>query len=557
MLPTRNPIEADVTRILTISDLTIDAVQGGRSLVDGLSMEVHAGETVAVVGESGSGKSLTALSVIGLLPATVRQSSGTISLDLPKGRFELNDLDEKSFQTIRGDRIGMIFQEPMSSFSLVKTVGEQVGEPLVRHRKMSRRNARARVAELLDQIDVPNAAEVVNRYPFEFSGGMLQRAMIARAVCCEPDLIIADEPTTALDVTVQAQVLRLLKRVQARAGSAMLFITHDLAVARQIADRVIVMRSGCLVEQGRANKILSSPRQPYTKELLAAVPRLAPAKVSENSLDDPILDLKDVSLSYRGTQSFFGRPKPPRQVLHDIGVKVPRGSILGLVGESGSGKTTLARAVLGLAETNAGKAVFQPRNGKEILPFSLKPRELKSYWRKAQMVFQNPYASLNPWLNVEQTITEPLINNEIASGNEARALARDIVERCGLDKDALQRFPHSFSGGQRQRIAIARALVMRPEFLVCDEPMSALDVSTQARISALLKGLCKDFGLTVLLITHDLAAASQLCDRIAVMHLGRLVEAGPTETVFNAPASEYTTRLLASIPILETEEAVA
>ncbi|MBY6163093.1 ABC transporter ATP-binding protein [Mameliella alba] len=539
-----------MSSVLSISDLRIETQDRTRCLVDGVSLAVQPGETLAIVGESGSGKSLTALASIGLLPAVLRQTSGEVRL---RGA-DLSPVAERAWQDIRGRRIGMVFQEPMSAFSQVRTVGDQIGEPLVRHAGLSRRSARARAAELLAELDVPQADEVVNRYSFEFSGGMLQRAMIARAIACEPDVIIADEPTTALDVTVQAQVLALLKRVQNKAGSAMLFITHDLAVARQVADRVVVMRQGRLIEEGATARVLGAPRQPYTRALMQAVPRLQPV-AGRSVSDDPILTMQDVALSYACTQPLFGRPKPARPVLKDISLAVERGSIMGLVGESGSGKTTLARAVLGLSSVQSGRISFLPRDGVQVHPQAMRPAARKTYWRRVQMVFQNPYASLNPWLSVEQILTEPLLNHRICGRDEVRARAAETLRSCGLEADCLSRFPHSFSGGQRQRIAIARALVTGPELVICDEPMSALDVTTQARIADLLRDLRDRLGLTFLIITHDLAAASQLCDRITVMRRGEIVETGPTAQVFAAPQDPYTAQLLAAVPTLDPPEA--
>lgn len=542
-----------MSNLLDIRDLSISTRAEGTPLVQNLSLSIAAGQTLAVVGESGSGKSLTALSVLGLLPKPVVLSGGSLAFRTPEGPTDLATLSESGFQEIRGRRVGMIFQEPMSAFSQVKTVGDQIGEPLVRHRGLSRRAARARAADLLEELDVPRAREVVSRYPFEFSGGMLQRAMIARAVACEPDLIIADEPTTALDVTVQAQVLRLLRRVQEKAGSGMLFITHDLAVAREVSDHVAVMQKGRLVEAGTAAQVLRAPFQRYTRDLLRAVPRLQPV-APRDMRAEPVLEVAGLSLAYGGTQPLFARPKPPKPVLKDVSLTLERGSILGLVGESGSGKTTLARAVLGLARAQTGEVRFHCRNGKTYQPRKLGPKALTGYWRHAQMVFQNPYASLNPWLSVEQTLTEPLLNQRLAKPKEARDRAAATLEACGLGSAALGRFPHSFSGGQRQRIAIARALVTEPDFVVCDEPMSALDVTTQARIAALLQDLRDRMGLTLLIITHDLAAASQLCDRIEVMKQGQIVEEGATQRVFSYPQTDYTRALLAAVPRLDDLE---
>jgi len=540
--------------ILSLENLRICTRDKSRPLVDGVSLQLQPGETVAIVGESGSGKSLTATAAVGLLPAGVRLDGGAIHFHGPEGMVDLATLSEREFGTIRGRRIGMVFQEPMSAFSQVRSVGDQIGEPLVRHAGLNRRAARARASELLAELDVPQPQDVVNRYPFEFSGGMLQRAMIARAIACEPDVIIADEPTTALDVTVQAQVLALLRRIQGKAGSAMLFITHDLAVARQVADRVVVMRQGRLIEQGPTAQILGTPRQPYTRALLHAVPRLNPAPAAPTR-PDPILSVRDLNLSYAGTQPLFGRPKPAKRVLCGVSLDIDRGSIVGLVGESGSGKTTLARAILGLSDARSGTISFRPLDGAVMEPQAMAHAARKAYWRRVQMVFQNPYASLNPWLSVEQTLTEPLLNHRLCPRSEATARAADTLRACGLETDALPRFPHSFSGGQRQRIAIARALVTRPEFVICDEPMSALDVTTQARIADLLKDLRDRLGLTILIITHDLAAASQLCDRIVVMRAGKIVESGPTSRIFASPRAPYTARLLAAVPTLDPTEA--
>ena len=542
---------ANAANILTIDALSIGlAARRTTSLVDRVSLSIRRGEAVALVGESGSGKSLTALSIMGLLPGAVRVTGGKIGFASKLlGAVDLAREPEGRHRRLRGSEIGMIFQEPMSAFSMVHTVGDQLIEPLRLHAGMSRVRARAHIADLLDRVGIREPKRALDRYPFEFSGGMLQRAMIARAVACSPQLIIADEPTTALDVTVQAQVLDLLAGIQREVGAGMLFVTHDLAVANVVADRLAVLRGGRLVEEGPAAQTLRAPGHAYTRALIDALPRPREDTGTPAAATDPVLDIKGLSVGFAASKGLRRTGMTP--VLDDVSLAVERGTILGLVGESGSGKTTLARAALGLVPAQRGTISYRGRDGADHAVRELGGARLKGYWRRAQMVFQSPYASLNPWQTVEQTLVEPLIEHGLAGRGEARERAAGMLERCGLDRDVMNRFPHAFSGGQRQRIAIARALVIEPELLFCDEPLSALDVSTQARIIALLRELRASLNLSVVLITHDLAVTTALCDAVAVMHGGRIVETGPAAAVSRSPQQPYTRRLFAAAPRLE------
>lgn len=545
-----------MTNVLEIKDLTVTLASNPNvELVSGLNMSIAPGETVALVGESGSGKSMTSLAVLGLLSQSTKVRNGSIEFasDL-LGQVDLLKLPSRRMDKLRGRELGMVFQEPMSAFSMVHKIGQQVGEPLRQHFGMKKPAVMARAAELLGRVGLREPELAVERYPFEFSGGMLQRAMIARAISCNPKLIIADEPTTALDVTIQAQVLKLLSKVQEDVGAGMLFVTHDLAVAAQVSDRILVMQNGRLVETGTTSQTLSAPQHEYTKALVSAVPRMTLQRtqsVARSAEQTPILAVKNIDVKYPGTSSFTGKKSPPKQVLSDVSITMQRGSILGLVGESGSGKTTLARAALGLVPTTRGEIDFHPTDGETQTVNSLNSRELTTYWRKSQMVFQNPYASLNPWRTIEETLVEPIIQHGLARGAEARDRARAMLEKCEMPADAMSRFPHAFSGGQRQRIAIARALVIEPELVICDEPFSALDVSTQARIILLLKQLREELDLSILLISHDLAVTSNLCNEVVVMQHGKVIEQGATSDVFANPKADYTNKLIAAVPRLD------
>ena len=513
--------------LLEIDNLQTHFFSRGRVLkaVDGVSLSIEAGEVLAVVGESGCGKSVTAASILGLVPSPPgRIVGGSIRFE----GTELVGLPAREMRGLRGDRIGMIFQEPMTSLNPALTVGEQIGEVLMQHRGMTRRQAVGRAAELLDLVRVPDSQRRVQDYPHRMSGGMRQRVMIAMAIACEPRLLIADEPTTALDVTTQKQVLALIRDVQRRRGMGVLFITHDFGVVAEIADRVAVMRHGVVVEQGAAADVLARPQHPYTQALIAAVP--GASRTPRLPVTAPLLlRLTDVGRAFGTVQAVDG-----------VSLDIRRGETLGVVGESGSGKSTLARCVVGLVPADRGSIVY---DGTELRGLS------RAGWapmrRRIGMVFQDPFASLNPRRTVGAIVAEGLRAHRVPD-LDARVAA--LLARVHLDPGAARRYPHEFSGGQRQRIGIARALALEPELLIADEPVSALDVSVQAGILALLEELRTELGLAMLFITHDLRVAAQVCDRVAVMQAGRVVETGFTQEVFARPAHSYTRTLLASVP---------
>ncbi|CAB3848956.1 Glutathione import ATP-binding protein GsiA [Achromobacter aegrifaciens] len=530
-----------MTELLRIQNLTVDLPPGAdrpHALQD-LSLNISAGEIVCVVGESGSGKSLTAGAVLGLLPQDVRASAGQV---LWEGQ-DLLRLAPEALRRLRGQRIGMIFQEPMTALNPLRTIGDQIAEVFRTHTRLGRADIRRRTLDLLESVRLPDPQRALGAYPHELSGGQRQRAMIAMALALEPALLIADEPTTALDVTTQAQILHLIHDLQRRKGTAVLFITHDFGVVAEIADRVAVMQRGVLVESGAARQVLEHPRHPYTRALIAAVPPLAPAAVRPELQGDApiILSAQAVSKTYR-KRGWFGRPGRETRALDDVTLALKEGGTLGIVGESGSGKSTLARALLGLAPPDAGRITLAGA------PLALHGGAARrEHARRVQMVFQDPYGSLNP----RQRVGEIVARGPIVHGTprrEALARAQELFELVGLSPDAVRRYPHEFSGGQRQRIGLARALAMRPRVLIADEPVSALDVSVQAQVLALLARLREQLGLSVLFITHDLRVAAQICDDIAVMQNGRVVEAGACAQVFGQPAHPYTQALLAAVP---------
>ncbi|WP_447919849.1 ABC transporter ATP-binding protein [Achromobacter aegrifaciens] len=530
-----------MTELLRIQNLTVDLPPGAdrpHALKD-LTLTVNAGEIVCVVGESGSGKSLTAGAILGLLPQDVRASAGQV---LWQGQ-DLLRLEPEALRRLRGKRIGMIFQEPMTALNPLRTIGDQIAEVFHTHARLPRGEVRRRTLDLLESVRLPDPAQALGAYPHELSGGQRQRAMIAMALALEPALLIADEPTTALDVTTQAQILHLIHDLQRRKGTAVLFITHDFGVVAEIADRVAVMQRGELVESGAAQQVLEHPRHPYTRALIAAVPPLTPAAARESLRADApaILRAQGVSKTYR-KRGWFGRPGRETRALDDVTLTLKEGGTLGIVGESGSGKSTLARALLGLAPPDAGDITLAGE------PLALKGGAARrEHARRVQMVFQDPYGSLNP----RQRVGEIVARGPMVHGTPRRvalARAQELFELVGLSPDALRRYPHEFSGGQRQRVGLARALAMRPRVLIADEPVSALDVSVQAQVLALLARLREQLGLSILFITHDLRVAAQVCDDIAVMQNGRVVEAGACAKVFGQPAHPYTQALLAAVP---------
>ena len=529
-------------KLLKISDLDIALPEGSeRNLaVEKLNIDLSPGETLCIVGESGSGKSLTARALMGLLPAPhVRVSQGKIEFcgeDLTKAT-------EPRMRQIRGSEISMIFQEPMTALNPVMTIGVQIDEIFRFHAAMPQRARRLRAIELLEDVQLPDPKQIVAAYPHELSGGQRQRAMIAMALALEPKILIADEPTTALDVTTQAQILKLISDMQAVHKSGVLFITHDFGVVADIADRVAVMQYGRVVETGSVDKVLNKPEHPYTQALIASVPSLVP-RTPRTRADQIVLSAKNVQKSFGGGKSFFGLGKPNRFVhaVKDVTLDLRHGETLGVVGESGSGKSTLARCIIRLLDTDSGKIMLDGVNICDLNRAEMRP------WRaKIQMVFQDPFASLNPRIKVGQIISQgPMIQG--ADRKTAEARARELLEIVGLDVRAFNRYPHEFSGGQRQRIGIARALALNPEILVADEPVSALDVSIQAQILKLLDEIRERMNLSMVFITHDLRVAAQVCDRLAVMRYGEIVETGATREIFEAPQHSYTRDLLAAVP---------
>jgi peptide/nickel transport system ATP-binding protein len=534
-----------VPPVLSIEGLSIALPRGADRphAVDQLDLTLRPGEITCLVGESGSGKSMVARAVLGLLPPRVRIAAGALRF----GATDLAQADETRLRAIRGLEIGMVFQEPMTALNPLHRIGQQVDEVFRLHTDLSRRARRERVVQLLADVHLPDPERLYRAYPHQLSGGQRQRVVIAMALALRPKLLIADEPTTALDVTTQAQILAQLRELQRERGTSVLFITHDFGVVADIADRVAVLQRGQLVEEGRRDDVLRSPVHPYTRSLLAAVPRLrAPRRPAGNS-GPPVLEARNLQKTYP-RRGFGGSATV---ALDDVSLVLRRGETLGLVGESGSGKSTLARVLTSLARVDSGEVLL----GGEALA-RLGRRLLRPYRRRVQMVFQDPYASLDPRQRVGDIIAEgPLIHG--ASRAATRARVADLLNLVGLEEAAAERYPHEFSGGQRQRIGIARALALEPEILVADEPVSALDVSVQAQVLQLLADIKGKLGLSMLFVTHDLRVALQVCERIAVMRAGRIVEMGEAAAVHAAPSHPYTRALFAAVPGAHWEQSHA
>jgi peptide/nickel transport system ATP-binding protein len=522
--------------------------------VDDVSFSLEPGRTLCIVGESGSGKSITARSILQIVGTPGRIFGGQI-LYRGKGGDEIDiaKLPPRgpAMRAIRGRDIAMIFQEPMTSLSAIHTIGWQVGEGLLAHGMADRRTARARAIELLRQVEIPSPETAVNRYPFEFSGGMRQRAMIAMALSCGPRILIADEPTTALDVTTQAEILRLIKRLQRENGLAVLFITHDMGVVAQIADEVLVMYQGRVVEQGGVEEIFLRPRQPYTIRLVEASKKLgmaAPPARATVAAGGPLLSVRGVTLTYPAQPSLFRRAKPPNAALRGINFDLYEGENLGIVGESGSGKTTLGNCMIRVLQATTGSVRYTMRNGETVDMVGLPRQALRRVHREIRMVFQDPYASLNPRMTIAQVVGEPLLVNGLLSGDALARRVAELLATVGLPADAGRRYPHAFSGGQRQRIVIARALALDPRLIIADEPTSALDVTLRGQILDLLLDLQPKLGLSFIFISHDLGVIRYFCNRIAVMNRGEIVEIGDTEQICERPAAPYTRALLSAVP---------
>jgi peptide/nickel transport system ATP-binding protein len=533
-------------KLLTVNNLHISFLSNNEvfNAVKGVTFDVHKGETLGIVGESGSGKSVTARSIMQLLPSPPSlMTEGNIEFDdKPISTFTDGEMEK-----IRGKEISMIFQDPMSSLNPTITVGKQIDEVLFKHQGLSVKEAKQQSIEMLKLVGIKNPEERYGQYPHEFSGGMRQRAMIAMALACRPKLLIADEPTTALDVTIQAQILRLMKKMQKQFGTSIILITHDLGVVAGMCDRVVVMKEGEIVESNTTEKIFSSPQHPYTKKLLDALPRLDAKKEPKEEMDlpedinpeRPLIEVRKLKQVYP-----LGGGRTLKAV-DSISFAIQPGETLGLVGESGSGKSTTGRLLLRLQDATEGEILY-----KGMAINRLNKKEMKQLRKEIQIIFQDPYASLNPRMKVLDIIGHSLdIHKLVKTKAERKARVEELLELVGLEKEHAGRFPHEFSGGQRQRIGIARALAVNPKFIVCDEPLSALDVSMQAQIVDLLKDLQKKLGLTYLFIAHDLSMVKHISDRVAVMNAGKIIELAESEELYSNPLHAYTKSLLASVPV--------
>jgi len=557
------------TPVLAVRNLTtsfrVDDVWS--SVVKEVSFEIGPRETVAIVGESGSGKSVTALSIMGLLPAANSRVAGEILLE---GR-ELLKLSEAEMRKVRGNLISMIFQEPMTSLNPVLTLGFQIAEVLIYHRDLDRAQAEAETLRILERVRIPSAASRLHEYPHRLSGGMRQRVMIAMALACKPKLLIADEPTTALDVTIQAEILELIKLLQDEEGMSVMFITHDMGVVAEIADRTVVMLSGNAVEQAPTARLFTSAREPYTRALLAAVPRLGSMKgrphpqrfplvnavTGEREIvpetestaavsERPVLEVAHLATRFDIRAGLLGRVRARVHAVEDVSFSLSAGETLALVGESGCGKSTTGRSILRLVEPDVGSVLFEGRDVR-----ALGRRDLRAARRRMQMIFQDPFGSLNPRKTVGQAIAEPMMVHGLIDRSDARDRVSELLRKVGLPPDMASRFPHEFSGGQRQRLCIARALALEPKVLVADEAVSALDVSIKAQIINLMMDLQAEMKLAYLFISHDIAVVERISHRIAVMYLGEIVEIGPRAAVMENPQHPYTKRLMAAVPVPE------
>ncbi|KAB2785915.1 ABC transporter ATP-binding protein [Brucella anthropi] len=553
--------------VLSVQGLTTSFLVDGvwKPVVDDVSFDVHPGETVAIVGESGSGKSVTSLSIMRLLQKDTSRTEGSIRL----GDLELLTLPEEEMRRIRGNEISMIFQEPMTSLNPLFTIGDQISEALLCHSQMSKADARVETIRLLEKVRIPSAASRFDEYPHRFSGGMRQRVMIAMALASRPKLLIADEPTTALDVTIQGQILDLIKTLQEEEGTSVLFITHDMGVVAEISDRTVVMFRGKQVETGQTADIFRQSQHPYTRALLSAVPVLGsmqgyqrplrfpivdnatglsetPVEVADtvDKIDVPVLEVKGLTKRFEIYSGFMSRLSGRVHAVENVSFDLRKGETLSLVGESGCGKSTTGRAIMRLSEPVSGEVLVEGRN---IL--SLDKQAMREMRRSVQMIFQDPYASLNPRMTVGAAIAEPYIEHRLGSVRDAKDVVADMLEKVGLTPDMAKRYPHEFSGGQRQRICIARALALKPKVIVADESVSALDVSIKAQVINLMLDLQQSLDLAFLFISHDMAVVERVSHRVAVMYLGEIVEIGPRSAVFENPQHDYTRKLMAAVPV--------
>lgn len=561
---------ADDDALLDVEGLSV--AFRGSTAVKSVSFHVNRGETLAIVGESGSGKSVTSLAIMRLVEfAGGRIANGAIRLRRSGGAtIDLATASEREMLVVRGSEVAMIFQEPMTSLNPVFTVGAQITEALLLHRDLTASAARAEARRILDRVRIPDAGRIMGRYPHELSGGMRQRVMIAIAICCRPALLIADEPTTALDVTIQSQIIQLIKELQREMNMGVMFISHDMGVVSEVADRVLVMRHGAVVETNTSISIFEDPRAPYTQALLAAVPRLgdmrgteAPRKFPllgaaaeagrpalaanpQSSRDRNLLRVRDLVTRFDINPDIVGRPRSRVHAVENVSFDLGAGETLSLVGESGCGKTTTGRSLLNLARRTSGTIELE---GQLLDPADR--TSLARMRRNMQIIFQDPFASLNPRMRVGESVKEPMLIHRTLEGAAADRRVAELLERVGLNADAARRWPHEFSGGQRQRICIARALSVGPKIVIADEAVSALDVSIQAQVVNLLIELQEELGVSYLFISHDMAVVERISHRVAVMYLGRIVEIGPRRAIFENPRHPYTRKLMQAVPVAD------
>ncbi|WP_240233046.1 ABC transporter ATP-binding protein [Devosia lacusdianchii] len=540
--------------ILRVRNLSVDFPVNKTVVhaVKDVSFDLKRGETLCVVGESGSGKSVTARAILQLVAKPGSITGGQIMLDTGSGEIDIVALGNRcnAIREVRGRRIAMIFQEPMTSLSPVHTIGHQITETILLHEKVSKDEARKRAAALLARVRIPDPEKALDRYSFEFSGGMRQRAMIAMALSCNPEILIADEPTTALDVTTQAEILSLIRELQRDRGMAVLFITHDMGVVAQIADRVMVMFRGTKVEEAGVFDLFERPQQAYTRALLGSVLKLeSPApRPPRPATEKPIARIDNLQLHFPLNSGFMGRPTAYLKAIDGVSLTINEGETVGVVGESGSGKTTLGRTLLRVYDPTGGQVIYWPGQGEPVDIATLGKKGMKSLYGEVRMVFQDPHSSLNPRMTIYQTISEPLRTNTDMSERQMMDRVSELLSRVGLPPDIGDRYPHAFSGGQRQRISIARAIAVRPRLIIADEPTSALDVSLRHQVLDLMRDLQNEYGLSYLFISHDISVIRYFCDRVAVMKNGKFVEVGDVVQICEHPQQEYTQTLIGAVP---------